>query len=336
MDLVHNLFSLLFPPLNTILLLCVLPLYLIIKLIDSLRRHFHSENVAGKVVIVTGAASGIGEIITYEYAKRRACLALVDIKEDCLKPVVDKARALGSPDVIAIVADVSKLEDCERFVNEAVQHFGKLDHLVNNAGMALEEDFGYVNKISALRRLMDVNFWGAVYGTQFALPHLRKSKGKIIAVASCLGWYPIPKSSFCYDPHPTSASKAALISFCESLRSEFGGEIGVTIVIPGNIRTDMTQKVTIHLIILEKSNKNFIIPSVSRQACGKAIVSSGCRGDNYLVVPSWVSFLFLWRFWYPEIADLVNRWAFVLRDNYNNKSKLNPSSVNQIDDLKSN
>ncbi|KAF2302674.1 hypothetical protein GH714_000706 [Hevea brasiliensis] len=258
------------------------------RIVDKEIEHFgHNENVSGKVVLITGAASGIGEQISYEYAKRGACLVLVDIKEDRLGAVVEKARNLGSPDVIAVGADVSKVEDSERFVRVAVDHFGRLDHLVNNAGIIVSGQLKDTKNLLP-RRVMDVNFWGTIYSTHFALPHLTKSKGKIIVIASTLGWYPAPKLGFYV------ASKAAVINFYESLRSEIGGDVGITIVTPGLIKSEMTDN------LAKKEKVDLIIPLESKEACAKAIVKSGCRGDKYLVEPSWIRVLYPCKVLYPE------------------------------------
>ncbi|GAU24816.1 hypothetical protein TSUD_157290 [Trifolium subterraneum] len=107
-----------------------------------------------KVVLITGAASGIGEQLAYEYARRGAKLSLVDIRKENLGAVADKARSLGSPDVTIIGADVTKLEDNKRFVDETMNHFGRLDHLVNNAGVIgvpiLIEDFPNFTKYTSI------------------------------------------------------------------------------------------------------------------------------------------------------------------------------------------
>ncbi|OAY47982.1 11-beta-hydroxysteroid dehydrogenase-like 4A [Manihot esculenta] len=302
MDLVHKLLNILLPPISTILLLCFSPIYLIFKFLYYIKRHLSSENVAGKVVLITGAASGIGEQISYEYAKRGACLALVDIREDRLGAVVGKAKNVGSPDVVAIVADVSKVEDSERFVNAAVDHFGRLDHLVNIAGVAEPVQLKDMmkNNSSQPHPMMDINFWGTIYSTHFALPHLTKSKGKVIVMASILGLYPAPKAGF------YGASKAALINFFESLRSEIGGDVGITIVNPGVIKTEMSES-------LEKKGVDVLVPLESKEACAKAIVKSGCRGDKYLAEPSWIRVLYWWKVLYPEVVEFCNYWAFFRR-----------------------
>ncbi|KAF8390678.1 hypothetical protein HHK36_025205 [Tetracentron sinense] len=102
----------------------------------SILSSIFSENVAGKVVLITGASSGIGEHLAYEYARRGACLVLVARRETRLREVAERACGFGSPEVVVVRADVSKVDDCRRFVDETVNHFGRLDHLLNNAGVA--------------------------------------------------------------------------------------------------------------------------------------------------------------------------------------------------------
>ncbi|KAJ0113508.1 hypothetical protein Patl1_01257 [Pistacia atlantica] len=244
--------------------------------------------------------------MAYEYAKRGANLVLVDLKP--LGSVAERARHLGSWDVVAVAADVSVIQDCKRFVDTAINHFGRLDHLVNNAGVARGRLFKNVDCISDFTPTMDINFWGTVYDTHFAIPHLRKSKGKIIVIASTCGWYPIPRLSL------YNASKAAIISFYETLRTEIGWEIGITIVTPGLIRSEMTQDqafAQVSLWINGKKNKGLgFIPTETKEECAKAIVKSACRGDKYLVEPSWVRVLFLFKAVCPEVIEYCNRLAF--------------------------
>ncbi|XP_043813449.1 11-beta-hydroxysteroid dehydrogenase A isoform X2 [Manihot esculenta] len=255
MDLVHKLLNVLLPLISTFVLLCFLPIYLVFKFLSYIKRHIYSEDVSGKVVLITGAASGIGEQISYEYAKRGACLVLVDVREDGLEAVVKKAKNFGSPDVIAIAADVSKVEDAERFVNAAVEHFGRLDHLVNNAGVGDPDELRKNNNILQPRRVM--------------------------------------------------ASKAALINFYESLRSEIGHKVRITIVTPGLIKTRMTEN------LAEKGYDLSFLPSTSKQACAKAIVKSGCRGDKYLTEPSWIRALYPWKVLCPEVTEFCNRFVII-------------------------
>ncbi|KAI4334895.1 hypothetical protein L6164_013600 [Bauhinia variegata] len=226
-----------------IIMLVLIPIlmlpYLFAKLLLSVKKVVCSENLARKVVIITGAASGIGEQLAYEYARRGALLSLVDIRKDNLGAVANKARSLGSPNAIIIGADVSKVQDCKQFVDETLNHFGRLDHMVNNAGICKSEAVENVDDVSLVTPIMDVNFWGAVYGTLFAIPHLQSSKGKVVVVASAGGWFPVPLFSI------YNASKAA-INFLEILRIELGWVIGITIVNPGGIETPLSDAISKH------------------------------------------------------------------------------------------
>ncbi|KAM0979275.1 hypothetical protein EV1_015058 [Malus domestica] len=140
--------------------------------------------------------------------------------------------------------------------------------------------------------IMDINFWGSVYCTHFSVPHLRKSKGKIVVISLSASWFSTPKLSF------DIASKAALTCFFESLRAELGSEIGITIVSPGVIESEITGS---RQFVSQLRSK--LTPSESTEKCTKAIVDSVCRGDRHLTEPSWVRFGFWLRVLYPELLE---------------------------------
>ncbi|KAJ6363323.1 hypothetical protein OIU78_003490 [Salix suchowensis] len=140
-DFIHEVLNIVFPLTTVISLLIIFPPYLVFKLLSYIKRSIFSEDVAGKVVLITGASSGIGEGLAYEYAKRGARLAIVARRKDRLQLVAAKARELGSPDVYVIRADIAKVNECQELVEKAVKHFGQLDHLVNNAGIVRVELF---------------------------------------------------------------------------------------------------------------------------------------------------------------------------------------------------
>ncbi|KAI9079711.1 hypothetical protein K1719_038332 [Acacia pycnantha] len=273
MDPFHWILNLLVPPIGLVLLLCFLPPYLLFKLVSCIVRSIFSENVAGKVVLITGASSGIGEHLAYEYGRRGSRLALVARRENRLRGVAAKAKAVGSTDVITIVADVSRVEDCKRFVDLTVSHFGRLDHLVNNAGIVPVCLFEHSTDITNFAPAMDINFWGSVYTTYFAIPHLRKSRGKIVGITSSAGWLPAPRMMF------YNASKAAVINLYECLKTELEKDIGITIVCPGLIESEMTQG----KFLSRKGSSAMPIRPVALAA--KAIVNGACRGDSYVTEP---------------------------------------------------
>ncbi|CAK8579128.1 unnamed protein product [Lathyrus sativus] len=309
MSLICNILNVALPPLSLIILPIIMLPYLFFKLLIHVKKLVYKENMARKVVLITGAASGIGEHLAYEYARKGAKLSLVDIREENLVEVAEMARSLGSPDVITIGADVSDIHDSKRFVDETVNHFRQLDHLVNNAGIGgTPKSIEDCSDITKYNPIIDINFWGAVHGTLHAIPHLKKSKGRIVVIASTCGWYPLPRFSV------YNASKAAVISFFETLRIEFGWSIGITIVTPGFIKTKLASKV------YEDEPSFRIIPMGSAIDCAKDIVKSACRGDMYVTNPSWVKVLFPFKMLYPELVDWVQQHIFGVLPNPSCKS----------------
>ncbi|XP_027068869.1 11-beta-hydroxysteroid dehydrogenase 1A-like [Coffea arabica] len=285
----------------------LLPFFSIYKFLMFFYRYFSTEDIKGKVVLITGASSGIGEHLTYEYAKRGACLVIVARRENLLKEVAENARKLGSPDVVPICADVLKVDDCKRFVEETVDHFGRLDHVVNNAGivsMCLIEDAA---DITNLQPVTDVNFWGSVYPTYFAIPHLKRSKGSILVNASSAAVLSPPGLSI------YSASKAALVSFYETMRVELASEISITIATLGPVESEITKgkHMTKHgTTEFDSELVNVFIdadrlPAMSSPDCAKAIVDSVCRKERYVTVPKWCKVLFLLKILCPELIE----WA---------------------------
>ncbi|WOG89230.1 hypothetical protein DCAR_0208467 [Daucus carota subsp. sativus] len=283
MELINSFLNLVAPPFAFITLLLFLPPYALFKYLFYVLRSFLSENVAGKVVLITGASSGIGE--------------------DRLQQVAQVARELGAPDVIVIAADVSRIDDCQRMVDQTINHFGKLDHLVNNAGIVSVCMFEEVDDMAAFRSVMEINFWGPVYMTRFALPHLRKSNGKVIVISSANCWFPMPRSSF------YNASKAAVTQLFETLRIEFGSEIKVTLVTPGFVESEMTQGKGLfkggQLQVDQDLAQVGLTPVISVVGCSKAIVKSACRGDRNLVEPAWIRITRWLKLICPEILDMV-------------------------------
>ncbi len=163
-----------------------------------------------KVLIITGASSGIGKALAKEALQRGAMVMLAARNKNAMQAIVKDA----SPGKYLIVAaDVSIEEDCRRLVQQTVEQFGRIDVLINNAGISMRALFADVN-LQVLEKLMQVNFWGAVYCTKHALPWLLKSRGSVAGVSSIAGYKGLPARS------GYSASKFALQGFLESLRIE--------------------------------------------------------------------------------------------------------------------
>ncbi|PUZ46870.1 hypothetical protein GQ55_7G117600 [Panicum hallii var. hallii] len=292
---------------SLLLLAIFLPPYYVYKLTTSAFAVVAPEDVAGKVVLITGASSGIGEQIAYQYAKKGARLALVARREASLHDVAEKAKDAGSPDVLVVAGDVANPEDCKRFVQATVEHFGQLDHLVNNAGVASVCWFEEVPDVADFKQVLAVNFWGTVHPTHCALPHLKKSGGKIFVNSSAAAVLAMPRMSF------YNASKAAVLNFFETLRMELRDEVGITIATPGWIESEMTKgkhlskQGTVEVDQDMRDSQVGLFPVVRAERCAEAIVDAVCRGRRHLTVPLWYRALFLWRMLAPEVGDFSQR-----------------------------
>ena len=167
----------------------------------------------GKVVIITGASSGIGKACAVEFAKRGANLVLAARQYVTLCEITAELEKSHNIKALAVQADVSKQEDCEQLIKQAVATFGQIDILINNAGLSMRALFQDVD-LMVLKNLMDVNFWGTVYCSKYALSEILKTKGSIIGVSSIAGYRGLPGRT------GYSASKFAMNGFMESLRTE--------------------------------------------------------------------------------------------------------------------
>ncbi|XP_006648666.1 11-beta-hydroxysteroid dehydrogenase 1A-like [Oryza brachyantha] len=270
-----------------LVVLVYIPLSAAVKLLVwALVKPLRREDLRGKVVLITGASSGIGEELAYQYAAQGACLALVARRKKALDGVAAAARGRGSPDVLVLPADVSDADQSRRAVEETVAHFGKLNHLVANAGVWSSCSFDEVTNITAFTKMMDVNFWGSVYPTYYALPHLKASRGKLVVSSSAAGTVATSRMSF------YNASKAAQLRFYETLRTELGSEVSVTILTPGYVESEMTKGKAIQsggeLAVNEEARDAQIgvFPVGRVEELGEVAMDGIRAGDWYITWPS--------------------------------------------------
>lgn len=185
-----------------------------------------SEYFKGKVIIITGASSGIGLASARLFSSYGACLVLAARSIDKLHALAAELSSDPS-EIICVKTDVSVEEDCRRLIDEAVRHFGRIDILINNAGLSMRASFKEVD-LSVIRRLMDVNFWGTVCCTKFALPWLLKSHGSVAGVISVVGYAGLPGRT------GYATSKFAVRGFLETLRMEHQDDgLHVLVFAPG-------------------------------------------------------------------------------------------------------
>lgn len=179
-----------------------------------------------KVIIVTGASSGIGLASARLFASYGAYVVLAARSIDKLYSIAGEISNDPSR-ILCVKTDVSVEEDCRRLIEMTVATFGRIDILVNNAGISMRASFKEV-QLSVLKRLMDVNFWGTVYCTKYALPWLIESRGSVVGVISVVGYAGLPGRS------GYATSKFAIRGFLETLRMEHEADgLHVLVFAPG-------------------------------------------------------------------------------------------------------
>ena len=216
-----------------------------------------------KIIVITGASDGIGAEMARQLARREGAdvgLVLAARDERKLGEVSDHCQALGAR-VLVVRMDVSVEAECRQLINAAVAHFGRLDALINNAGMSAQALFEDVKAtdLAWYEQLMRINFWGSVWCTHAALPFLKQSHGAIVAVSSLAGLIGVPgRTAYC-------ATKFAMTGFFEALRTELkSAGISVTTAYPGVVATNIRHH--------------------GFNAAGVAAGSSGLKEDNAMRV----------------------------------------------------
>ena len=207
-----------------------------------------------QVVIVTGASAGIGKALALQLAHQGARVDIAARRAERLEQIAADCRALGA-EVLVVPTDVANEAQCRALVEKTVAAFGRLDMLINNAGLAVIARLEDYSDLSLFQHTMEVNFYGAVYCTYYALPHLKQTRGRIVAISSLGG-----KAALAYNT-AYCASKYGMQGFYDALRMELAQHgVGVTVICPWWVVTEF------HEAQLDKNG-------VPRGARGRAIYS---------------------------------------------------------------
>lgn len=260
------------------------------------------SDFTNKVVVITGGTDGIGKALVDLFLEQGAKVATCGRNHDKLYHI----QTLHPNRPLHVVsADVSKELDCKKFIESIIETFGRIDILINNAGLSMRAMFKEL-ELETIRQLMEVNFWGAVYCTKFALEEIIKNKGTIAGISSVAGFRGLPGRT------GYSASKFALNGFLESLRTELvADEVNVMWICPGftstNIRNTALDKNAKPQGESPMDESKMMTP----EECAQHIMHAIKHRDRTLVLTSiGKRTLFMSKF-FPALADkLIRKFYF--------------------------
>lgn len=252
----------------------------------------------GEVVIITGASSGIGKACAFEFADNGALVVLAARRDNELKKVEAEIKKRGG-EAYSVKTDVKNIEDCKNLVDKTIEKYGKIDVLINNAGISMRANFEDLD-LRVIKELMDTNFYGAVYCTKYALPYLLKQKGTIIAISSISGLTPLPgRTGYC-------ASKYAMNGFFNTLRLEnIKKGLNVLVVHPGftssNIRKAALNKLGVPQIETPRDEGKMMSASDVAQIITKATINR----DKNLILTQQGKLTVLLHKIFPSMTDRI-------------------------------
>ena len=188
------------------------------------------------VVIITGASFGIGQQLALQLADYGAWLALAARNSEKLEEVSNQCSQRGGR-AIVIPTDVTDQSQCQNLIERTIAEYGRIDTLINNAGIGLASRFDELQDLAVFEKIIRVNFFGSVYCTHYALPYLKKTRGRLVGVSSLRGKFP----SATADGY--GASKHAMAGFFDSLRIEIANSgVSVTMIYPGWVSTGISSR----------------------------------------------------------------------------------------------
>lgn len=257
-----------------------------------------------RVALITGASSGIGRALAIEATRLGYAVGLMARSAEGLNETVQACKALlgdatqtNPLQIITTIGDVSIEADCKRFVDDAMAQWGKIDVLINNAGISMRGIF-LDTDLSVLQKLMDTNFWGTVYCTKYALPSLLANKGSVVGISSIAGFKGLPART------GYSASKFAMQGFLESLRCE-NLETGLHVLIacPGYTESNIRKTALDGQGLQQNESPLKENKLMSAEAVAEATWNAITGKRNYLILTLQGKMAVWINKWFPKLAD---------------------------------
>lgn len=230
----------------------------------------------GKSVLITGAAGGIGAALCHAFAREGASIALMDVNTAAMEDVQTKLIESGAR-TTAVTTDITNALNCQTAVEHVLSEFGGIDVLINNAGITHYSLAEHTDP-NVIKRVLDVNFIGAVHCTTAALPSLIERRGAIGVISSIAGFAPlVGRAGYC-------ASKHALHGYFETLRCEVKRHrVGVTMICPGFTRSDLDKTALTATGSVSTSGRTQVGESGDPNILGQAVVDSIAKRRRILI-----------------------------------------------------
>lgn len=231
-----------------------------------------------KVVVITGASSGIGKALAEKFASEGWDLVLAARRIDRLRQLEAKFKGIN---VLSVKTDVSVEADCRRLIDSAIERFGKIDVLINNAGISMRALLQDVD-LDVLRRLMDVNYWGTVYCTKFALPYLIEQNGSLVGVTSTGGYIGLPGRT------GYSGSKFAVRGFLDTVRVEnLKTGLHVLMASPGFTASEIRKTALMHNGSAQGETPRNEAKMMSAERCAAIMYRAIKRRKRKMIISFW-------------------------------------------------
>jgi short-subunit dehydrogenase len=248
------------------------------------------------VVIITGGSSGIGKALAREFGKHGSKIIITGRTKETLDQTVKELQQAGI-NIACIQADVSIEEDNKRMAAEAIALFGRIDILINNAGISMRALFEDVDMV-VLKKVMDINFYGALYATKYCLPEILKNNGSVIGISSVAGYRGLPGRA------GYSASKFALNGFLEVLRTELiNKNVHVLTACPGYTTSNIRKRSLNKDGTVQGESPRDESSMMSAEECAQHIYKATVKRRKILILTKKGKLTVFINKWFPVWAD---------------------------------
>ncbi|RAW03144.1 SDR family oxidoreductase [Pseudochryseolinea flava] len=252
--------------------------------------------MVGKVVIITGGSSGIGKALAEVFGRRGSKIIITGRNGSDLNAVVNELSNKGIT-ITGIQADVTSVADNERMASEAMRAYGRIDVLINNAGISMRALFSETD-LDVVKKVMDINFYGVLYATKACLPEITKNKGSVVGISSIAGFRGLPGRT------GYSASKFALNGFLEVLRTELlKQDVHVLTACPGFTASNIRKRALTKDGSAQGESPRQEEKMMSAEECAQHIYNATVKRKRTLVLTTQGKLTVFLNKWLPGLTD---------------------------------